>query len=49
MKKKCANCVYHDDFTWACSNAESPHAADFTDDEDCCDMWEVSKEDVENE
>ncbi len=28
----CKGCKYWDIFTWACSNADSPHCADFVSD-----------------
>ena len=39
-KKNCENCKWHDDFSWVCSNDESPNVADFTDNEDSCWLWE---------
>ncbi len=32
MIKSCKGCKWHDDFTWACFNGESPYRADFVND-----------------
>lgn len=42
---KCKNCKYHDDFTWACFNSNSPYRADFTDNEFVCGCYEWRNED----
>ena len=42
--KCCENCKYHDDWTWVCFNPESENRADFTDNENRCNMW-MSRED----
>lgn len=39
-EKCCGSCRWHDDFTWACFNGDSPNCADFTDPEDSCECWE---------
>lgn len=39
-KKCCGSCKWHEDFTWACFNGNSPNCADFTDPEDSCECWE---------
>lgn len=36
----CENCKWHDDFSGACSNGQSEHRGDFTDNDLCCDCWE---------
>ena len=38
-RKNCGNCHWHDDFTGACFNGDSPHCADFTDDGHLCPQW----------
>ena len=40
----CANCAYHDDFSWVCFNPEAENRADFTDNEYKCNCWS-SRED----
>ena len=35
----CANCAYHDDFSWVCFNPEADDRADFTDNEHKCNRW----------
>lgn len=37
--KSCKTCKWHDDFTWACFNGDSPNRADFTDNDDLCGEW----------
>lgn len=39
----CKNCMWHDNFSWACFNGRSPYCADFTDDGCTCEYWEKSK------
>ena len=39
IKKTCETCDWHDAFTWACCNGDSPYRADFTDKQDTCDKW----------
>ena len=29
MKKCCVGCKWHEEWTWACFNGDSPHCADF--------------------
>lgn len=36
----CKNCEWHDDFTWACCNGDSENCADFTDNDDWCEVYE---------
>ena len=36
----CANCAYHDDFSWVCFNPEAEDRADFTNNNFVCDKWE---------
>ena len=38
---KCKTCKWHDDFTGVCCNGYSPNVADITDNDDCCEEWEV--------
>lgn len=38
--KICKTCKWHDDFSWACCNGESPHRADFVDGRCTCGFWE---------
>ena len=40
----CANCAYHDDFSWVCFNPEAEDRADFTNPEHICTEW-ASRED----
>ena len=44
-EKCCGSCQWHDDFTWACFNGDSPNCADFTNWEDSCGCWEQKSED----
>ena len=37
----CANCKWHDEFSWVCFNGDSPNVAGFTQQEDSCDKWEL--------
>ena len=39
MEKICKTCDWHDDFSWACCNGDSPYCADFTDDNSTCNNW----------
>ena len=32
----CRNCMYHDEFSWACVNGDSLYVGDFTDDDFGC-------------
>ena len=52
-KKNCSTCKWHDGFTWACLNGESPFCADFTSAALCdffcnpeltCKVWEQDNE-----
>lgn len=38
--KTCFDCKWHDNFSWACCNGDSPHRADFTYPEQSCPQWE---------
>lgn len=40
IEKKCLNCKYHDDYSWACFNGDSDERGDFTDNEMHCEHWE---------
>lgn len=42
--KSCQNCRFHEEFTGACFNADSPYCADFTDSENVCEGWEKNEE-----
>lgn len=44
----CANCAYHDDFSWVCFNPEAEDRADFMNPEDGCNCW-TSKEEEQHE
>lgn len=48
MTKCCATCRWYEDYHGVCFNGDSPHCADFTDLEDCCEEWEGRKFDVES-
>lgn len=37
--KCCKTCYWHDEFSWVCSNWDSPNVADFTDDSESCKGW----------
>ncbi len=39
-ERKCGNCRWHEDFTGACFNGDSPYRADFTGDEQSCEAHE---------
>lgn len=40
----CGNCKWHDDFSWACCNGDSPYCADFTDNDAYCEQYEPSEQ-----
>lgn len=46
MKYKCCvGCKWHEEWTWACCNGDSPYCADFV---NCgCPLYEVKKDDDE--
>lgn len=50
MKKiqKCSTCFWHEDFTGVCFNGESEHCADFTDDDDGCDVYKKKSNEESN-
>ena len=37
----CETCCWHDSFSWACFNGNSPYCADFTDDNCTCIQYEM--------
>nr|DAH27753.1 MAG TPA: hypothetical protein [Caudoviricetes sp.] len=37
----CRTCCWHDSFSWACFNGNSPYCADFTDDNCTCVQYEM--------
>ena len=39
MTKCCVTCHWYEDYQGVCFNGDSPHCADFTDLEDCCEFW----------
>lgn len=39
-ERTCKTCKWHDDFSWVCFNGDSPHCADFTDNDSICKQWE---------
>lgn len=43
-EKRCENCKWHESFSWACVNGDSPKVADFTDNDDWCSEWEEKTE-----
>lgn len=43
-EKNCGNCRWHEDFTGACFNGDSPNAADFTSDSESCTEYEQKEE-----
>lgn len=47
MKSKCCvGCKWHEEWTWACFNGDSPHCADFV---NCgCPLYEEKKKEDEN-
>lgn len=45
---ECLNCKWHEAFSWACFNGDSPYVADFTNPEMVCDVWE-KREDEPND
>lgn len=40
VEGSCKNCKWHESFSWACFNGDSPYVADFTDNDNWCDSWE---------
>lgn len=46
-KNNCEHCRWHDDFSWACSNGDSPYCADFTDNKQSCPAFEAREEAAE--
>lgn len=40
VENVCGTCRRHEEWTGACTNAQSPNRADFTDEEDTCEVWE---------
>lgn len=48
MDKCCATCAWYEEYQGVCFNGDSPHCADFTDQEDCCEEWEGREFDVES-
>lgn len=43
MKRRCKTCKWYEDFMGVCFNGDSPHCADFTESEDCCEELEEKK------
>lgn len=43
-EKNCGTCKWHEDFTGACFNGDSPNAADFTSNDQCCAVYEKKEE-----
>ena len=43
MNKCCETCDWYEDYQGVCFNGDSPHCADFTEPEDCCEEWEGRK------
>ena len=46
--KSCVTCDWYEEFQGVCFNGDSPHCADFTEPEDCCEEWEGREFDVES-
>lgn len=42
-ERTCRTCAWHDSFSWACFNGDSPYRADFTQNEQKCRFWELQK------
>ena len=42
-KPVCKTCQYYYDFEGVCVNGYSEHCADFVDEDDSCEAWELSK------
>lgn len=38
---RCGTCRWHEDWTGACFNGDSPNCADFTNSDGYCEKWEV--------
>lgn len=36
---RCGTCHWYDEFSGVCCNGDSPHCADFTDDDHLCPLW----------
>lgn len=49
MKHNCKNCKFHDCDTWVCTNVDSSYVADFTDDNDWCNVFEADENSEETE
>lgn len=47
MDRTCSTCDWYEDYQGVCFNGDSPHCADFTDLEDCCEEWERKETDHE--
>lgn len=45
----CAECKWHDSFSWVCFNGLSKQAAGITDPEDYCKEWEKREDDSRGE
>lgn len=43
-KKRCKTCKYHDDFSAVCVCGDSERRANFTDNDDVCEFWEVRED-----
>lgn len=46
QEENCGECRWHEDFTGACFNGDSPHVADFTDDEQSCPAFERKEQEI---
>lgn len=38
-KIRCGTCHWYDEFSGVCCNGDSPHCADYTDDDHLCPLW----------
>lgn len=48
-ERTCANCEYHEGFSWVCFNGDSPHVADFTNNADTCTAWSQKAQKAERQ
>lgn len=46
--KRCDTCKWHDSFSCACCNGLSIRRGDFTDIDECCDVWECQDQPKSN-
>lgn len=46
-EKTCGTCMFHNDFSWACCNGDSPYVAEFMDDRNSCGYWKLNWRELE--